>query len=193
MKRVTSAAVMAFVSSASCSMWRFICGRSKALTTSRLALSTMSGASPAGPESEYQVVATNSAWPTVREPLPGGGGECHEPAGADMLGHDRPGQHADLHVTSHEIEHGLRAALVGHVHELDPFLRCQKLRDPVAHGAETGRDVFDAVGIAREREEIPIRGHAERGMRDQHVGRAAEIGDVGEVAHGIEADVLIHG
>jgi hypothetical protein len=69
----------------------------------------------------------------------------------------------------------------------------EKFGDPVAHGAETGRDVFDAVGGAREREKIAIGGHAERGMRDQHVGRAAEIGDVGEVAHGIEADVLVHG
>ncbi len=30
-------------------------------------------------------------------------------------------------------------------------------------------------------------------MRDQHVGRAAEICDVGEVVHGIEADILVHG
>src|SRR5262245_22887154 len=169
MKRVTSAGLMALTSIASCSIWRFTCGRSKALTTSRLALSTMSGESPAGPESEYQVVATKSGWPssrnvgirTVGEPLPGGGGECHEPAGADMLGHDRPGQHADLHVTGDEIEHGLRAALVGHVHELDLFLCRQKFGDPVAHGAETRRDVFDAVGGAREREKIAIRGHAE--------------------------------
>src|SRR5262245_817562 len=66
MKRVTSAGLMALTSIAFCSIWRLTCGRSKALTTSRLALSTMSGASPAGPESEYQVVATNSAWPSSR-------------------------------------------------------------------------------------------------------------------------------
>src|SRR5262249_37302365 len=57
MKRVTSAGFMALTSIASCSIWRFTCGRSKALTTSRLALSTMSRESPAGPESEYQVRA----------------------------------------------------------------------------------------------------------------------------------------
>src|SRR5215471_8895745 len=188
MKRVTSAAVMALTSIASCSIWRFICGRSKALTTSRLALSTMSGASPAGPESEYQLVATKSAWPssrsvgtfrTVGQPLPGGGGERDEPAGANMLGHDRPGEHADFHVAGDEIEHGLRAALVGDVHQLDLFLCRQKFGDPIAHGAETGRDVFDAVGGACEREKVAIGGHAERGMRDQHIGRAAEIRDVG--------------
>src|SRR5262245_35812024 len=66
MKRVTSAGLMALTSIASCSIWRFTCGRSKALATARLALSTMSAESPAGPESEYQVVATKSAWPSSR-------------------------------------------------------------------------------------------------------------------------------
>jgi hypothetical protein len=78
------------------------------------------------------------------------------------------------------------------VHELDVFLGCEKLRDPIAHRAEAGRDVFDAARVARQPQKIAIRRHAERGMCNEHIGRAAEIGDVGEVAHGIEADVLVH-
>src|SRR5262249_33158493 len=130
MKRVSSAGLIALVSIASCSMWRLSCGCVKALTTSRLTLSTTSGARPAGPESEYHVVATKSGCPSSRNVgisarygsrCPEGGGERQRPARAYVLGHDRPREHADLHVTGDEIEHRLCAALVGDVHQLDFF------------------------------------------------------------------------
>ena len=129
---------------------------------------------------------------TVREPLSRGGGERQQPAGAHVLGRDRPREHADLHVTGDEIEHGLRAALVGDVHQLDLFLCRQELGDPIAHRAKSGRDIFQAFGLARQRQKIRVGRHAERWMRKQHVGRSAEIRDMREVAHGIEADVLVH-
>jgi hypothetical protein len=97
-----------------------------------------------------------------------------------------------LDVTGNEIDHRLSAAFISDVHELDLFLGREKFRDPIAHRAEAGRDVFDAARIARQCQKIAIRRHAERGMRNEHVGRAAEIGDVGEVAHRIETDVLVH-
>src|SRR5262249_32582098 len=130
MKRVSSAGLIALVSIASCSIWRLSCGCSNALTTSRLTLSTISGATPAGPESEYHVVATKWGCPSPRnvgtsrvwEPLPRGGGERQQPARAHVLGRDRPREHADFHVTGDEIEHRLCAALVGDVHQLDLFL-----------------------------------------------------------------------
>src|SRR5262249_45250133 len=60
------AGLVALPSTAFCSFGRLPCGPSKALPPSRWALSTMWGASPAGPESEYQVVATKSGWPSSR-------------------------------------------------------------------------------------------------------------------------------
>ena len=86
---------------------------------------------------------------TVDQPLPGGGGESNEPAGADVLGHGRPREHAQLDVAGNEIEHRLPAALISDVHELDLFLGREKFRDPIAHRAEAGRDVFDAARASR--------------------------------------------
>ena len=58
---------MALTSMPSNSICFFTSGVAIALMTSRLSAPTMSRGNPAGPESENQVVATKSGWPSSRK------------------------------------------------------------------------------------------------------------------------------
>src|SRR5262249_2165835 len=66
MKRVTSAGLMALPRWGFSPLGGWTGGRPRSWTPSRWALGRMRGKTPAGPESEYQVVATKSAWPSSR-------------------------------------------------------------------------------------------------------------------------------
>ena len=110
-----------------------------------------------------------------------------------MLADARIGQHADLDVAGDEIEHRIGAALIGDVNELDAGFAGEIFGDPVADRADAGRDIFDAAAFAfRPRHEIGERAHAEIRMHHEGVRRAAEKRDMGEIAHRIEADILVH-
>ena len=92
-----------------------------------------------------------------------------------------------------QVDDGVAAALVGDVAEIDLGARRQIFRHHVADGAEARRHVVElGLALGGERGELRIGLHAEGGMHGEHDRRTAEIGDVGEVAHGIESRVGVY-
>jgi hypothetical protein len=102
----------------------------------------------------------------------------------------RQGHGADLHVPGDEVGDRLHAAFVGNVLEPDAVLAREMLPDHVAQRSHARRDISDRLAaVARQRNELRERGHRERGMCGDHDRRAADIGDVGEILHGVEGGI----
>jgi hypothetical protein len=102
----------------------------------------------------------------------------------------RQGHRADLHVPGHEVGDRLHAALVRNVLEPDAVLAREIFADHVAQRSHPRRDISDRLAAAaRQCDELRERGHRERGMCGDHDRRAADIGDVGEILHGVEGRI----
>ena len=200
MKRVVSSGVIFRVSTVSCARCLRTLAMSIARLTSRLSRSTMSRGRPAGPESAYQVVTTSSGYPSLHErrhlgqfrhARGRGDRERAQRAGADMGQRGRERHAAELHLAGDKVEHRGTAATIGDVHELELLLGGDVFGDHVADRTEARRNVFDAGRRpAHQVEEIAERHHRRGSVHDEDIGRAAQIGDVGEIAHRVESGVL---
>ena len=114
-------------------------------------------------------------------------------AGLDMRQRGRQRHAADLDVARHQIADRRAAAAIDDVAELHVLLVGDILRHHVADRADARRHVLHAVRrLLHQRDQLLEAVHAERRMHHEHVGRPAEIGDVGEVLDRIEARVLVH-
>ncbi len=103
----------------------------------------------------------------------------------------REGHAADLHMAGDEVEDRCAAAAIDDMDKLRLLLRRHVFGDHVADRADARRHVFDAVRRRAHQGDQLLEALRRRGrMHHEHVGRTAEIGDVGEVAHRIEPGVL---
>ena len=93
-----------------------------------------------------------------------------------------------------EIEDRGAAAAIDHVGDLDVLLCRHIFGHHVADRTDARRDVFEAILLlAHEREQFLERLRRRRAVHREHIGRPAQIGDVGEIAHRVETRILVHG
>ncbi len=109
-------------------------------------------------------------------------GEHLDSSALDKRLHGVEHVHEDGHAPRHHVLLRGRAALVGHVHEVDARCRLQELHRQVHRGATTRRRVGELARILlRERNQLGDGVRLERGMRRHHQVLHRNLGDANEV------------